>query len=189
MLLIKAINLVRYKNGCDDSSSCINYNDYLRWFKKIRNLNINTIRVANIQSPSFYKALYNYNKHHKKKLYLIQGTDVGDLQKNSKYSYFEKSTHSDILENIHHMVDVIHGKRIITQNREYASGIYTYDVSKYTLGYVIGTDWNDVTIEYTNQKHKDKKITFDKAGYTQSDHVMDLNGRSVSYAAGVNFIL
>ena len=43
-------------------------------------------------------------------------------------------------------------------------------------------------IEEYQKKHKDKKISFDKAGYTQSDHVMDMNGRSVSYAAGVNFI-
>ena len=33
-----------------------------------------------------------------------------------------------------------------------------------------------------------EKISFDKAGYAQSDQVMNMNGRSVSYAAGVNFI-
>ena len=44
-------------------------------------------------------------------------------------------------------------------------------------------------IEEYQKKHKDKKITFDKAGYAQSDKVMNMNGRSVSYAAGVNFIL
>ena len=43
-------------------------------------------------------------------------------------------------------------------------------------------------IEEYQKKHKDKKILFDKAGYAQSDKVMNLNGRSVSYAAGVNFI-
>ena len=44
-------------------------------------------------------------------------------------------------------------------------------------------------IEEYQKKHKDKKISFDKAGYAQSDRVMNMNGRSVSYAAGVNFIL
>ena len=43
-------------------------------------------------------------------------------------------------------------------------------------------------IEEYQRKHKDKKISFDKAGYAQSDKVMNMNGRSVSYAAGVNFI-
>ena len=153
---IKAINIGSYKAGNDDADYSITYNDYISWFKKISELNINTIRVSNIQSPKFYKALSNYNKKSGKKLYLIQGTDVGDLQKNSKNSYFENDTYSDIFENIRQMVDVIHGRRIITKNREFASGIYTTDVSKYTIAYVIGTDWNDATVEYTNQKYKDK---------------------------------
>lgn len=163
---IRAINLGSYKKGSDDADYSVTYKDYMRWFKGMTNMGLNTVRVANIQSPTFYKALANYNKKNKKKLYLIQGTDVGDLEKNSKYSYFEKDTHNDIFENLREMVDVVHGKRIITQNREYASGVYTHDVSKYTLGYVIGTDWNDVTIEYTNQKHKNKKKYNGKYFYT-----------------------
>ena len=43
-------------------------------------------------------------------------------------------------------------------------------------------------IEEYQKNHQDKKISFDKAGYAQSDKVMNMNGRSVSYAAGVNFI-
>jgi AmmeMemoRadiSam system protein B len=43
-------------------------------------------------------------------------------------------------------------------------------------------------IEDYQKKHQNKKITFDKAGYAQSDKVMNMSGRSVSYAAGVNFI-
>ena len=43
-------------------------------------------------------------------------------------------------------------------------------------------------IEEYQKKHQNKKISFDKAGYAQSDKVMNMNGRSVSYAAGVNFI-
>ena len=154
---IKAVNLGSYKKGSSESDYSVTYSDYIRWFKGMTKMGINTVRVSNIQSPEFYKALYNYNKKHKKKLYLIQGTDVGNLQKNSRYSYFEKDTHNDLFENIRQMVDVIHGKRIIPQNREFASGVYTHDVSKYTLGYVIGTDWNDTTIEYTNNKEKNKK--------------------------------
>ena len=176
---IKAINLGSYKKGSDDADYSVTYKDYMRWFKGMTNMGLNTIRVANIQSPTFYKALTNYNKKNKKKLYLIQGTDVGDLQKNSKYSYFEKDTHNDIYENLREMVDAIHGKRIITQNREYASGIYTHDVSKYTLGYVIGTDWNDVTIEYTNQKHKDKKNYDGKYFYTKNSKPFEVYLSSV----------
>lgn len=152
---IRAINLGSFSAGYDDADYSTPYDTYMRWFKLINDMNVNTIRVFNIQSPTFYKAFYDYNRN-KTKLYLIQGTDTGDIQKNQVNSYFEGSTYEDIFENIRKMVDVIHGRRVIPKNGEYSSGIYTVDVSKYTLGYIIGTDWNDATIEYTN--HMDRKL-------------------------------
>ena len=44
-------------------------------------------------------------------------------------------------------------------------------------------------IEDYQKKHQDKKISFDTAGYSQSEKVKSMNGSSVSYAAGVNFII
>jgi len=44
-------------------------------------------------------------------------------------------------------------------------------------------------IEEYQKKHQNKKIILDKEGYAQSDKVMNMSGRSVSYAAGVKFIL
>lgn len=44
-------------------------------------------------------------------------------------------------------------------------------------------------IEEYRKKHQDKKISFDTAGYSQSEKVKSMNERSVSYAAGVNFIV
>ena len=44
-------------------------------------------------------------------------------------------------------------------------------------------------IEEYQKKHKDKKISFDTAGYAQSSKVKSINDSSVSYAAGVNFII
>ena len=44
-------------------------------------------------------------------------------------------------------------------------------------------------IEQYQQNHKDKKISFDTAGYAQSSKVISMNDSAVSYAAGVNFII
>ena len=44
-------------------------------------------------------------------------------------------------------------------------------------------------IEEYQKNHKDKKISFDTAGYAQSTKVKSFNDSSVSYAAGVNFIV
>lgn len=43
-------------------------------------------------------------------------------------------------------------------------------------------------IEKYKQNHQDKKISFDTAGYTQSNQVKSMSETSVSYAAGVNFV-
>ena len=44
-------------------------------------------------------------------------------------------------------------------------------------------------IEEYKKKHQDKKISFDTAGYAQSSKAKSFNDSSVSYAAGVNFIM
>ena len=44
-------------------------------------------------------------------------------------------------------------------------------------------------IEEYKKKHQDKKISFETAGYSQSSKVKSMNDSSVSYAAGVNFII
>ena len=41
---------------------------------------------------------------------------------------------------------------------------------------------------YQNQ-FTDKKLSFECAGYAQSDRVKNITGSSVSYAAGVNLIM
>ena len=43
-------------------------------------------------------------------------------------------------------------------------------------------------IEEYKKNHKEKKLSFETAGYAQSGKVKSLNDSSVSYAAGVNFI-
>ncbi len=44
-------------------------------------------------------------------------------------------------------------------------------------------------IENYKKGHKDKKISFDAVGYSQSNQVKSMYETSVSYAAGVNFIM
>lgn len=155
---IRAINMGSSMPGKDDKEYSIDEETYLRWFKQIQEMNVNTIRVFNIESPEFYKALRKYNLSRKTPLYLIQGMDVGDYEKNSSVDYFESSIKSNLLKNLYAMVDVIHGKRVINYNTFYASGRFSYDVSDWTIGYIIGTDWNDVTVEYTNQKNKEDTV-------------------------------
>lgn len=151
---IKAINLGSSIPGHDDKEFEIDKKTYLRWFKLIKEMNINTIRVYTIEAPDFYEALREYNLNNPEPLYLLQGMDVGDYEKNSTSDYFDRSLKDKLIEDVKKMVDVIHGKRIIPYNPIYGSGTFSKDVSKWTLGYIIGTEWNGVTVEYTNRLHE-----------------------------------
>ena len=44
-------------------------------------------------------------------------------------------------------------------------------------------------IEEYQKQNQDKKLSFECAGYSQSERVKKVTGSSVSYAAGVNFIM
>ena len=151
---IHAINLGSSIPGHDDKEFAIDQQTYLRWFKLIQQMNINTIRIYTIESPAFYKAFKEYNTNAKEPLYLIQGIDVGDYEKNSTKDYFDESLKSQLIHDVKMMVDVIHGKRIVPYSPIHGSGTYKTDVSTWTLGYIIGTEWNDVTVEYTNRLHE-----------------------------------
>lgn len=150
---IKAINLGSSFPNHSTKDFSISYDTYLKWFKLIQEMNINTIRVFNIESPSFYKALKNYNENNKP-LYLLQGIDIDDYYKNSKKDYFEIKKY--LIRNAKRTVDAIHGRSIITYNGSTAYGNYFNDVSNYTIGYIVGTEWNDSTIIYTDKMNPNK---------------------------------
>ena len=151
---IKAISLTNTIPGIDNIDTKIDKKTYLRWFKQIQDMNINTIRISTIESNTFYKALREYNKSTDNPLYLIQGIDVGVYEKNSTVDYFDDSLKNTLIKDVKTMIDVVHGKRIITNNSRYIAGRYFYDVSEWTIAYIIGTEWNDVTVEYTNKHNK-----------------------------------
>lgn len=152
---LKGINFNSFKPGYDNKTKMISKETYLNWFKQIKEMNVNTIRVSTIESPNFYKALREYNDKNENPLYLIQGVDAGNYEKNSTVDYFDKSLKSKLIKDVKIMVDVIHGKRIIRDDDVYPSGYYFSDVSDFTIAYLIGTEWNDKTVEYTNRTHND----------------------------------
>lgn len=134
----------------------ISYDTYMTWFSKIAQMNANTVRVFSIMPPQFYKAFYDYNKDASKKLYLMQGvwfnedymSDPGDCYKGEVIEEFER--------NVTKAVDVIHGNAEYIRYSNNDSDKFIYDVSEYTLGYILGLEWSNEFVTASN-KHKDKE--------------------------------
>lgn len=151
---IKGVDLGSGKPGAWSTDFAIDKKTYLRWFKQIQKMGANTIRVYTVQQDVFYDALYEYNKERKNPLYLLQGVWVNDYIQNSHVDAFDASFKDEFQKNCYTMINVIHGNCKINLGEMASSGMGSYnrDISEWVLGYILGVEWEDVTVAYTNEK-------------------------------------
>lgn len=127
---------------------------YLRWFGEIQAMGANTLRVYAVQNEDFYKALRSFNTGSDTPLYLLQGIWVDDYAQNSHVDGYDDDFRQQLISDCKTAVDVIHGKRfLLTNDANGSSGFFRTDVSEWVLGYVIGAEWTDVTVAYTDEKY------------------------------------
>ncbi len=169
VLNIRGVNLGAGKPAKYATEFDISYKSYMRWFKMMQDMNANVIRVYTIQNTDFYHAFYDYNKKAKKPIYLIHGVWVDDYAMRSHLDAFSDEMRGALLNDVKTIVDVIHGKRKISFNAQYAYGTYKWDVSKYVLGYIIGVEWESDLVLYTNDKRNSIAEYDGKYMYTSKD--------------------
>lgn len=127
--------------------------DYLRWFSQIREMGANTIKAAGIMDDTFYDALYEFNTDCNEPLYLLQGILVQDAVNYGAGDAYEEDYMGQLLNDGRQMVDVIHGNRLIMGNVPgKGSGWYTKDISKWVLGFLVGSEWSGDTVAYTDHE-------------------------------------
>lgn len=156
---IKGVNLGSGIPGEWATSFSIDGETYKRWFGYIQKMGANTIRVYTIQNDTFYNAFYEYNKDNPDPLYLLHGVWVNDYILNSHRDAYDKEFYDTFLENSKIMVDVIHGKRKLNLGRVASAGHGTYkkDISDWVIGYILGVEWDDATVAYTDDLYRGKE--------------------------------
>ena len=159
-LLIKGVGMTSSFNIHGRSEYAMNKEDYERWFMMIGEMGANTIKVYDVMDDDFYEALYSYNTSSDQPLYLLQTINVEDMINEGPYSANEDCFKKGLIDNGKKTVDIIHGRRIIDFNEKTAYGNYLYDVSEWTIGYLVGYQFNQDMIVYT-----DKSEFYDK-GYS-----------------------
>ncbi|MCX8116674.1 MAG: tetratricopeptide repeat protein [Desulfobacterota bacterium] len=147
---IKGINLGLGLPGYFPGEFPIEKGTYLKWFEKIYELGINSIRLYTLHPPSFYEALYQFNRP-LPKLRLIQGIWVELPPKND---FFESSYLEEVQENVRHTVDAIYGKLTLPEKKGRPSGRYRYDVSSLTLAFLFGREWEPCAVKGFNERQK-----------------------------------
>lgn len=153
-LVIKGVNMGISKPGSFPGETAITKEEYSRWFKQIGAMNANAIRVYTLHPPAFYEAFYEYNQTAEEPLYLFHGAWVNEEIFTEHQDAYATEVQEDFQTEIKNMVDIIHGNANLPEKTGHASGEYTYDISPYVLGFIIGIEWDPDVVENTDSKNK-----------------------------------
>lgn len=138
----------------------IDQDTYLRWFGWIQEMGANTIRVYTILHSDFYNAFYQYNTQREEAgeepLWLIHGVWVNDYVQNSHRDAYDDDFRQTLIDDCRTVVDILHGKKDLSLGYGLGSGSYRKDVSPWVIGYILGVEWEDVTVAYTDQKYPER---------------------------------
>ncbi|MDO4566495.1 MAG: hypothetical protein Q4B42_04115 [Oscillospiraceae bacterium] len=147
---IKGVDLGSGLPGHFATEFAIDYDTYIEWFGLMREMNANTVRIYTISDPVFYEALYDFNSAREDPLYLLQGVWVDDDVMRASNDAYASEFIDVFTEDCRKAVDVIHGRRSIGYHSRYGFGHYYHDVSEWTLGYIIGVEWEPDIVLYTD---------------------------------------
>ena len=152
---IRGVNMGSGIPGEWSTDFAIDKETYLRWFAQIQAMGANVVRIYTIQADDFYEAFYEYNKDREEPLYLLHGVWVNDYIQHSHRDAYDPDFLDVLLEDCRTMVDVLHGNKKISMGRmaSAGSGFYRRDVSPWVIGYILGVEWEDVTVVYTDEKY------------------------------------
>ncbi|MBM6830186.1 hypothetical protein H9X85_11425 [Anaerotignum lactatifermentans] len=153
---IRGVNLGVGIPGEWATDYAIDKETYLRWFAWIQEMGANTIRVYTILHNDFYDAFYEYNQGREDPLYLIHGVWVNDYVQNSHRDAYDDDFRQTLLDDCRTVVDILHGKKNLNLGYGIGSGSYRSDVSPWVIGYILGVEWEDVTVVYTDHKYPDR---------------------------------
>ena len=144
---IKAVNLGAALPGKFPSEFPPNDSTYERWIALIAEMGANTVRVYTVHPPQFYAALRNWNlAHASHPLWLIHGVWAEPPPGIKEEKYDDRPWLAQFQREMQRVVSLIHGDATIPAMPGHASGAYRADVSPWTLGYIIGREWEPYSV-------------------------------------------
>ncbi len=156
-LLLKGVNLGSSPPGYfpGEIAYAITPSIYESWISRIAQAGFNSIRVYTLHPPVFYEKLAEYNERHQDKpLLLFQGIwldEVEDPHKSTSYDLIARI--SSFTQEIHDVIDCLHGNKSFPFRYGKAYGDYLTDISRWVAGYIIGREISPQEVDSTNVFH------------------------------------
>ncbi len=131
---------------------------YAGWLDTIASMNANTLRVYTILPPAFYRALTAWNGGHPSHLlWLIHGV-WAELPEGGDFD--DRSWKAAFRDEMRDVLGVIHGDADIPQRPGHAHGRYDADVSRWTLAYIIGREWEPFAVAaFESRSRRPRRFT------------------------------
>ena len=135
---IKGVNLGaalpgRFPSQFPDSAT------YAGWVRAMADMSANAVRVYTLHAPGFYQALHDWNTRNPgRALWLIHGVWT---ELPPQHDFAGAAYEGAFFGEMHDVVDALHGRADIEARPGHAYGYYTADVSRWTLAYIIGREW------------------------------------------------
>lgn len=156
-LFIKGVNLGVATPGkyAGDLETAATYDDFIRWFQLMVDAGINAVRVYTLHMDFFYDALYDFNTSREQNgltpLYVMHGIW---LDENSPAVDLYTVT-SDFSTNISEVVNAVHGNASLDYVGRPGKGygIYTANIEKWVLAWIIGREVHPDEIALTNSNN------------------------------------
>ncbi|MEP6857279.1 MAG: hypothetical protein ABI994_02760 [Gemmatimonadales bacterium] len=154
---IKAVNLGAALPGKFPSEFPPNDSTYERWIALIANMGANAVRVYTIHPPHFYAALRNWNlAHASNPVWLIHGVWAEPPPGIKEETYDDPQWLAQFQREMQRVISLTHGDALIPSAPGHASGAYRADVSAWTLGYIIGREWEPYSVVTYNALNPSK---------------------------------
>ncbi|MEG2788228.1 MAG: hypothetical protein RR942_10435 [Romboutsia sp.] len=164
---IVGVDLNSTKPGAFPSENKVSEEEYLRWINYIYDMGTNCIKVPNLMSENFYKALYKFNKDKKQPIYLMQGIYFDEKLLKNGQNPEGKTPTEKFKNNMKLIVDSVHGNPYNFDKPDILQ-VYKTDVSKYVIGYSLGIEFAKHDLIYAEIMNS-KKAYDGKYMYTNED--------------------
>lgn len=152
---IQGVNLGVALPGRFPSEFPVDSTLYAGWLDTLAAMHANALRVYTILPPAFYRALRAWNLGHPRNLlWLVQGVWT---ELPPEHDFDDPDWKSAFRLEMRRVVDLVHGAAEWPPRPGHASGRYDADVSRWTLAYIIGREWEPFAVKAFDSLHPGRR--------------------------------